>query len=284
MKKSLYTLLLAASLSANAQITLEHYYPTGNILKGYLKLVQLSAAGYKYVLNDTNTITLYNLNHTVYLTINIPPRNPPASSSFYGFPQILYVSDELFNTNPADIEYFIYYEDASGNNDCRIYDQVGSILFSKDSVVIDNYDFHGYVDITNFISYSPSGVKMIIPQQYGSGATVYSLPGTLPCNDCTGGTVTALRTVNGNTPNVGISNYPNPANNQTTVQYNLPEGITTAELVFYNIQGVEVKRFKVTNAFTDILISTADLEAGTYYYQIQAANSYSAGKKMIVIK
>jgi hypothetical protein len=68
------------------------------------------------------------------------------------------------------------------------------------------------------------------------------------------------------------------------VQYTLPQGITTAELVFYSIQGVEVKRFQVTNAFNDVLISTADLEAGTYYYQIQAANGYSAGKKMIVIR
>ena len=284
MKKLLPFLFFAIATSNYGQITFENYYPTGNVLKGYLKLVKLSSAGYKYVLNDTNTITLYNLNHTVYLNINIPPRNPPANVAYQGFPQILYVSDELFNTNPADIEYFLYYYDASGNNDCRVYDQSGNILFTKDSVVIANYDFHGYVDFTNFISYTTSGVKMIIPKQYGTGAFVYSLPGTLPCSDCANGT-TSNRINSNESPKGGeVSNYPNPTAGQTTVEYNLPQGITSADLVFYNITGQEIKRFKVTNAFHDILISTADLNAGTYYYQIQTSTGFSVGKKMIVIK
>jgi sugar lactone lactonase YvrE len=84
--------------------------------------------------------------------------------------------------------------------------------------------------------------------------------------------------------NEQINMYPNPAKNETTVAYDLPQGVTTADLVFYNITGQEVKRFKVSNAFKDILISTADLEAGTYYYQLQAAGANSAGKKMIIIK
>ena len=48
--------------------------------------------------------------------------------------------------------------------------------------------------------------------------------------------------------------------------------------------GREVKRYKVSNAFKDILISTDELAAGTYYYQLQTTSGFKAGKKMIVIK
>jgi type IX secretion system substrate protein len=216
------------------------------------------------------------LNHTVFQTIVIPTLNPPTHG--YGV-NIYYISEALFDTNPSNIEYFLSYFDNNSIWHCKVFDQSGNTLFSKDSVSYEDSQY----DVYNFITYTSSGVKMILYNGISGGASVYSLPGTLPCNDCTGGQVTALKT-NGNTPNVGISNYPNPASNQTTVQYSLPQGITAADLVFYSIQGVEVKRFQVTNAFTDILISTSDLESGTYYYQIQAANGYSAGKKMIVIK
>jgi hypothetical protein len=264
-----------------AQITLEHYYPPISLSQNNLRLVNLSASGYKYAINDSSTLTLYNLNHTVFQTIAIPPIG--YTLVCYNCLFIYYISEALFDTNPSNIEYLLYFDDNQSPPvfHIRIYDQSGNTLFSKDSVS-GGVDAN-YISYQDFISYTSSGVKMILNNQYTGGNTVYSLPGTLPCNDCTGGQVTALKT-NSNTPNVGISNYPNPASNQTTVQYTLPQGITTAELVFYSIQGVEVKRFQVTNAFNDVLISTADLEAGTYYYQIQAANGYSAGKKMIVIR
>lgn len=278
MKKIISLLFFALSLSSYGQITAEKYYPTGNVLRGFLKVVQFSNAGYKYVANDTSTITIYNLNHTVYLNINIPAYSPPRSSGYQGYPQILYISDELFNTNPNDIEYFIYY-DAS----CRVYDQNGNTLFTKDSVLLGNSNQAVYIDYEHFISYTPTGVKMMIPNQFNSGATVYALPGNLPCQNCNNITTGSRNNANTNL-NTSIINYPNPAKNETTVAYDLPQGVTTADLVFYNISGQEVKRFKVTNAFKDILVSTTDLEAGTYYYQIQTAGAVSAGKKLIVIK
>jgi len=128
------------------------------------------------------------------------------------------------------------------------------------------------------------GYKMIIYGYFYPQAFVYSLPGTLPCSDCANGLTGSRTMANNNMQGSEILNYPNPTKNETTVAYDLPQGVTNADLVFYNITGQEVKRFKVTNAFKDILISTADLEAGTYYYQLQAPGANSAGKKMIVIK
>jgi hypothetical protein len=63
-----------------------------------------------------------------------------------------------------------------------------------------------------------------------------------------------------------------------------PQGTTQGELVFYNVQGIEVKRFKVDNTFSSLLISTTDIAAGTYYYQMQINGDASATKKMVVVK
>ena len=66
---------------------------------------------------------------------------------------------------------------------------------------------------------------------------------------------------------------------QTTIEYNLPHDITSADLIFFTTTGQEVKRFKVTNTFHYILISTDDLDAGTYYFQIQTSKGVIPGIK-----
>jgi len=278
MKKLLYTILLATSLSTNAQITLDHTYaarfPNGINNTGFT-VVNLSSSGYKYVnpFLQSGTIILYNLNHTVFKTLTYPS----------GSGDVLYfISETLFDNNPSNVEFLINRITAN-NSSVYVFEETGAQLFFKDSVYIDGTNTGIYPSPTTSLFYTSAGVKLLLSALATDSVYIYTLPGNLVCNECTGGQVTRLST-NSNAPNVGISNYPNPATNQTTVQYSLPQGITTADLIFYSIQGVEVKRFKVTNAFTDILISTADLDAGTYYYQIQAANGYSAGKKMIVIK
>ncbi|MGZ4117244.1 MAG: hypothetical protein ACXVPY_07165, partial [Bacteroidia bacterium] len=66
--------------------------------------------------------------------------------------------------------------------------------------------------------------------------------------------------------------------------YTLPDGTTEGEIIFYDIIGNEIKRFKVDRTFTSLLISTADIAAGTYYYQLQTVGNASTAKKMVVIK
>lgn len=77
---------------------------------------------------------------------------------------------------------------------------------------------------------------------------------------------------------------PNPTEGNTRVNYTLPEGANTGEIVFCNQQGEEVKRFKVDRTFDHLLISTADLPAGSYFYQLQCGGTTIGGKKVIVVK
>lgn len=269
MKKLLTFLAIQISFFGYSQIFIENSYQH-TPYSSRIRLVKLSSAGYKYVTHNKDSLNLYNLNHTHYLTINIPVLNPPPNVSMSI--SIYYVSDELFNTNPSDIEYLLVYNDASIISHCRVFDELGNILFSKDTANCSPGITGGE---SNFISYSSSGTKMFLWNNLTNKTFVCSLPGTLPCQDCTNGN---------NLDSEKLSNYPNPTEGQTTIEYELPKGTTSADIVFYNMTGQEVKRFKITNEFNDIIINTTDLESGTYYYQLLTADGFKAGKKMVVIK
>ena len=186
MKNIITTLLLIASISSYAQITLENIYPTGSIInKDYIRLVKLSSSGYKYAENSDSVLTLYNLNHTVFRTIPIPPCPYGLISSSGVVVRTYYISEELFNTNPVDIEYLLFYTDPATIGHVIVYNETGTVLFSKDTVSFAG-STTGYLN-EDFISYTPSGCKMIMSHRYSGAAFVYSLPGFLPCHDCTGG-------------------------------------------------------------------------------------------------
>ncbi|MBW8049212.1 MAG: hypothetical protein FVQ77_02500 [Cytophagales bacterium] len=242
MKK--LTLLFAAisllSIS-KAQITFEYEYDTIQAPNGAW-LYQIGDNYYRYIKFDNYQFTLYNLNHSFDKTITFP--------TVIGFPNVYirYITQSLFDTDNL-IEFIAYYYDSSQcNGKIKIFNEIGSILFESDST-------HG-VDI---ISAGNDGYKMYVrryqqcPYKY-FGLRIYSLPGTLPV---------------GKTEIIGQidhwqigASYPNPSNNYTIIDYQLQQDISNGEIVFYNIQGIEVKRFKVDRTFNHLRLSTTDLFSG----------------------
>ena len=280
MKKIMTFILFIITFCCNAQISLENIYPTGNITDDFLRIVKLSTSGYKYYINDNSAITIYNMNHTIYKTINFP--SFPGGLSSTAKANVFYLSETLFDLDSNNLEYFVYYRDVSNINHSIVYDELGNVLFSKDTTLLT---VSNYFDV-NFISYTDKGVKMIIYQsaEYPTlgKAFVYSLPGNMPCEVCHDGFMEIKKN---KFESGSISNpFPNPANNQTTIEYNLPQGINKAEIVIYNMTGQEIKRYKVSNAFKNINISTNEISAGTYFFQIQASNGFIDSKKLIVVK
>jgi type IX secretion system substrate protein len=107
-------------------------------------------------------------------------------------------------------------------------------------------------------------------------ANVYGLPGFLS---------NSIQPVTNTFINEMMENiYPNPSNGNTTIEFNLPQGVNTGQLVIYNMQGVELKRYTVDNTFHTLLLNNSEFHAGTYFYQLQTASGASGAKKMIVIK
>lgn len=78
--------------------------------------------------------------------------------------------------------------------------------------------------------------------------------------------------------------FPNPTHNSTTIDYVLPTEVGEGEIVFFDMGGKEIRRFRVDHTFTSLLISTVDIPAGTYLYHLRVAGDASAAKRMVVIR
>ncbi len=281
MKRIIYITLIIvlATISAHAQITFEHRYDSaatggdigGNGAGGQLMIINFEVSGYQYVKINKwgKLISIYNMNHSFVKNISYAGLPQPPSA-----PVILYLSEHLFNTDSA-IEFMYLGADVSDIGTTSIYKEDGTLLFYADSaypLIQVNVPEQQYP-----IYNTPVGTKMILSYPDGH-ANVYSLAGIL---------TTAIDRANTTLVNNGaaIGNpRPNPTANTTTIAYSLPPSTNQGELVFYNTQGSEVKRFTVDNTFNSLLISTSDIPAGTYYYNLQLNGDASATKKMVVVK
>lgn len=280
MKKLFIIAIIAFGMSAKAQISFEHDYDSASsyasgipALSDQLMIVNFEITGERYVKINRHgkKINIYDLNHSLINTIDYS--SYPQTTS--GYTYFLYFSQSLFNIDQG-IEFMYCYNAGTPSCVTNIYKENGTLLFS---------DTAGPAIITNILQqqfpiYNTSqGTKMILSYPNGH-AKVFSLPGTLSLG---------IAEANNNlisiqTQNIVSNAYPNPTNNRTRIDYILPDGVNDGEIVFYNLQGTEIKRFKVDRTFNTLLISTADIASGTYLYQLQTNEQNSESKKLIIIK
>lgn len=266
MKKLLLiNLLLFVAVITKGQITLEHFYNNTPLVS----FVRLSLTDNKWAVIDSNTITLYNLNHSFYKTI--PIVGAPVSNW-----NILYISKSLFDTDSSSIEYMV--DPNSGSAGAKIYREDGTLLFSEPGFAASYGAFTGNPMRPEFhpIVKTSEGSKMIL-YSYPNGFKIYSLPGIYYPTMITGLSMDINM--------MELSNsYPNPTSSTTKIDYTLPNGINKGAIVFYDTQGKEVKRFNVDNTFNSLLISTEDLQSGIYYYNLQTVQGNSEAKKLVTVK
>ena len=253
--------LFLAGASAQAQIVPEKVYPGS----GYL--TRLSTGDYKYVvtsfLNNQTQVTLYNLNHSVYKQIMVPLFGAAYSSGY-----LLYLSDALFDTNPATIEYAVsYYGRQLGPipNETVIYSETGARLAVLDST--------SSVSIYN----TPNGTKLLAYNNFSSSSTtirreytrVYSLAGTLP-----------LRAATPGLPEVAGA-YPNPAQMLVNLSYSVPTG-QIGTLRVYAIDGRLIRSYQVDSHTNRMEMGTRDLPVGVYVYTVETTAGVSSGQRFII--
>jgi hypothetical protein len=274
MKEIVFLFLIIFVTNTKAQIVFEHQYDTASsfpYLNSQLLIVNFEVSGYQYVKINrvAKDISIYNMSHSLVQTISLASF-PMDGNGVMG--DVLYLSQNLFNTDPLIEFMYVYsYGSAPTHGSTMIINQNGSVLFSDTGApsIHVNFALQQYP-----IYNTPNGTKMILSYYYGP-AKVFNLGGTL--------TTAIDRTSHSLTGNMGNA-YPNPTASTTTIPYTLPQGINQGEIVFYNTQGIEVKRFKVDNTFSSLLISTTDIPAGTYYYNLQTAANASGAKKVVVVK
>ncbi|MGE5424100.1 MAG: hypothetical protein ACM3N9_01980, partial [Syntrophothermus sp.] len=169
MKKYTFLFLLFIAAIAKGQITLD--FQTNRSLNPIL----LNNDTAKYLTGDFDTsFIIENLDTSLYKHISFPSGTP-------SWPNVYQVSDMMFETDPATVEYLLYLPvDSLGfivGYNVRIIDQNDQILLDED------FNSQVYFKVFN----TSQGTKLILSEQGGAIQTTvhvktYSLPGTFPGN------------------------------------------------------------------------------------------------------
>ena len=279
MKHFISMIVMVFVISSKAQITLENSYPATSSSQ-LMQVVELVKSGYKYqTLDYTNkNLKLYNLNHSLFKSINLPT---PAGF----FLNSAIVSDSLFNTdNLVEVAYTYYgynytVTPLTYTTETKIIDENVSNIFTLPQGTSPSIYYtgsaNGYKMIINVDSVNKTALKQ---------TNVYSLVGGLPIHLQThaGSNPTGLITTNNS--ELLTSAAPNPSSNRTTIGYQFPKGESSGIIVIYNINGKELKQYVVDNTFNTLELDNSDLSSGTYFYQVSTSSGKSSAKKMLVIK
>ncbi len=270
MKNIIIAFLLFIPILAKTQITLEHTY---NLPLTSLEIYNLGKNEFKYVSVNysTGAISMYNMNHSLYLTGNLPRIN---NNMYFG-----HFSRTMFDCDTSNIEYLIRYTYGSSPNPDSLIIFIartnGTTIFRIDSFVpVSSISSLG---VSTSIRNTSGGTKMILQNQYNlPERRVYALCDSLPSFP-----------INVSVPqsnNMNLSNpYPNPAKEYTKLSYSLPDGVNSGEILIYDINGNVIKTYKVDNTFNELILSTSDLASGSYYYQLKTSQGLTGGKKFIKI-
>jgi len=280
MKKLILIALIAFVTNAKAQITLEATYDSAST---NLYIVNLEIDGDKYIKlqqgdSGKRFIYLYNLNHSLWKTIdcNSFPKFdsiPGGGAVSYGryMYSALYVTQSLFNSDP--LVEFMFVPNSNGDANSYftgIYNENGVAIFTQDSA--GPYLSANIPQVAKPIYNTSAGTKMILSFPGIGKAKVYSIPGTVPTTD------QWLHKA----PTSAFNAYPNPSSSHTNIDYKLPQGVQTAEIIIQDLNGKELRRYKVDNTFNNIILSNSDLSNGTYLYSLQANGTILETKKIII--
>jgi len=80
-------------------------------------------------------------------------------------------------------------------------------------------------------------------------------------------------------------NDPNPFSDRTTITLNIPEGITTVAVFFYDMSGKQIdKRIITERGQSQLSVTSSELTEGMYLYSLIADGKVIATRKMILTK
>jgi hypothetical protein len=275
MKKILFLLIIAIG-TCKGQMVLENSYP--NLISGQkFLLIQIEPSNFKYFIFDPNIsqFKLYNINHSLYTTVNIPI----AYSSTINNYNVCFVTKSLFDCDTTNLEYAIMNLGNGGpafpTPSFSVYRSTGALLQKIDSCRFLNYGqglvYGPYWNHSPIIN-TQAGAKLILSHVNGS-VKVYGLCSVLPTNiakDQLDAESNALP-------------YPNPSSTKTILPYKMI-GSEKGAIIIYNIQGQKIKELEVDHNFENIILENNELSSGTYFYTLKTSSSESKAKKFIVAK
>jgi len=213
------------------------------------------------------------------------------------------VAGEILNPNTRG---FLWYLDGDGNTIwAREVD--GSVGYSHPGILYNNhggifvsicqtttgaklYGFNANYNIcwdNIFSGWSGEGDKSFkVTVSYGYVCALFNVGGSLEDNigiaktDSVGQVFAIDEHELPHTYEITLSNYPNPFNTSTAINYNLPQNIREASIEIYNIKGQMIEKLQVSNLQSSIEWNAEGLAPGIYFYKLKY-NGNSAVRKMV---
>jgi len=76
---------------------------------------------------------------------------------------------------------------------------------------------------------------------------------------------------------------PNPYSENTTINFNLPEGSTNADIIIYDMAGKQLQRIPLTETGeSSVKIYSGEFEPGMYMYSMIVENQLVDTKNMVI--
>lgn len=281
MKKLLpLILIIVSSLQSKAQVTLQHQFT--RVGDRPMQWVYLKHSGFKYVLQHNDTLTFYNLNYSLFKSFRIPGNWSPTDINVW------FISEGLFDNDTNHIEYLV--ESYCCPDSIGIYKEDITTLFYSDSMIVSSSVPGMGMGYAQPVFTTDSGTFLLLGTQHSNGNSkgynIYKLGGSVPCMpSCYGnGGPSFVEPLTDGGGGGSSEVYPNPATTYTDIYYTLPDGVNTGEILLTDLAGKEVKRFTVDRQFTHLHLTTTDVAAGTYIYQLSANGNFVSAKKLVVVK
>lgn len=264
MKKLfLYIFFLVFSLSTQAVIIPEKTY-------NYIcSSTMINETDYKLFAMDMtlNKCRIYNTDHSVYKTISL---SIPSGMYLY---DVRFVTENLFDLDAGIELLYVYYEYVSTGDGyydyyTKVINEDGTEILSVDGGL---YSYMYRINATDYRLFIYSYDYSSWP--YDMTTNIYELPGypyLLKSDE-----------VEYKSASIGDA-YPNPASQFVTVDYALPQGVSEANLMIYNVGGALVKDYRVDRAFNSLRLDAGQLLPGTYLYYIESNGEKSNSKQLII--
>jgi hypothetical protein len=235
----------------------------------YLSPIKLTNTETKYYLyeqmnlNNHQTFSLYNLDGSLYKTIQMPPKPDTSAFSF----NVQYISRTLFDNDPSNIEYEIEYQWDSlpgyTKHEVKVIREDGTVLL--DEINGRNYGVYS----------SEEGTKFLISEYYYANGTpcqyltkVFNLPGEIPTNIEDKGT----------TSTSPLLLYPNPNNGSFFIRFHSNDE-NNHQIELYSATGKLIDIYKSFSNPTQIINS--NLSEGVYLINTQSKGINSTTRMII---
>ena len=272
MKKFIFLIFFLSSSTCYSQISLDLQTPM------FLNTVRLNISQTKYIDEGSiqhqqlNQFSLYNLDGSLFKTIQIPPKPDPSA----GVSDIYWISTSLFDNDSSTIEYLIvYYWDSIPGysftyHNTRIIREDGTILLDEMNARSSN---------TSAVNGGPpliysteQGTKLMLYYEYANftfyQTKVFNLPGEIPTG--------VQDNLQNNMNNLTL--YPNPNNGSFSININAKSG-ESGVIELYSISGKLLGTFISTGKVAQI--NTTGLLNGMYLLNAKTSEGCQRTKMII---